>query len=369
MADQGDSGERTEKPTDKRLRDARKKGDVHKSREVSTTAGLIAFLVVGTLMLGYAGARLSAVFELAIAAIDKPFALSSVEVGWDAAVTLVTLVLALAMPVALVALVAEYMQAGPVFTFEKIRPDMDRLNFVSGLKRMFSTDNFVELAKAIAKTLVLGTIAWVVLRDLIAHLPMLMYGAPGAFGEAMRVGAFRLLAWSLAIFAVISVADALYQRFSFLKKMRMSIRDIKQQYKEDEGDPYIKGRRKQLHKEWADRNSVEAARRANVLVVNPTHVAIAIDYDPETSPLPVVSAKGEDDLALDMREEAKRAGVPVLQNIPLARALLDQAEVEEVVPSDLFEAVAHAIVWARGERERQAKEAAEQARAATAARG
>jgi flagellar biosynthesis protein FlhB len=129
--------------------------------------------------------------------------------------------------------------------------------------------------------------------------------------------------------------------------MRMSIRDIKQEMKESEGDPYIKAQRKQLHQEWSQRNQQNAARGAAALIVNPTHIAIAIEYDRETCPVPMISAKGEDHVARGMREAAEEAGVPIVRNVPLARDLLARGEIGEIIPSDVFDAIAEVILWAR----------------------
>ena len=354
MADDQDSGERTEQPTARRLRDARKRGDVHKSREIATTAGLLAMLVVGSLMIGFAGSRLAALLELAIASIGKPFGAASLELGWAAALALVTVVLAFALPIAMVALLSDFLQVGPVFSFEKIRPKLDRLDPVAGLKRMFSTDNAVELFKSLAKTVLLATIAWLVLRQMLGKATPLIHGSAQALGEAIRVSLMQLVGWTVAIFAVIAVADALYQRRSFLNKMRMSLSEIKRENKEDSGDPYLNQRRRELHQEWAQRNAMTATEQAHLLVVNPTHVAIALAYDPDKTPVPMVSAKGEDALALEMRERARDAGVPILRDIGLARSLLARAREGDVVPDDLFDAVAQAIVWARGVRVRAA---------------
>jgi len=157
----------------------------------------------------------------------------------------------------------------------------------------------------------------------------------------------KLGAWTVALFALVSVLDAAYQRHSFLRKMRMSRRDIWQESKENEGDPYIRQRRRQAHQEWAQRNQVQAARQANVLVVNPTHVAIAIDYDRDVCPVPTIGAKGEDYVAREMREAAEEAGVPIVRNVPLARELLAVGEVGEMVPEPWFDLLAEVILWAR----------------------
>jgi flagellar biosynthesis protein FlhB len=157
----------------------------------------------------------------------------------------------------------------------------------------------------------------------------------------------QTLVWTLVTFLLVAALDTAYQRHAFTKKLRMSLRDIKQESKEAEGDPHVKQQRQQAHQEWSQRNAQQAARQANVLVVNPTHVAIAIDYDRETCPVPTVSAKGEDHVARAMREAAEEAGVPIVRNVPLARDLLARGEVGELVPADLFDIVAEVILWAR----------------------
>jgi type III secretion protein U len=361
MADQQDSGERTEEPTERRLRDARRRGDVGKSREVGATVGLLATLVVGSLVVGYAGAQLSALIELAIGSIDKPFDLAMRELGRAGAWALVGIVLSVAVPVGLLVLLAEFLQVGPVFSTEPLSPKLERLNPVEGLKRMFKAENLVELLKSLAKTALLGLIAWLVTREMFMRVSALHHGSAQAFGEALRTSTVLLLGWTVAIFSVVAVADVLYQRHAYLKKMRMSRDEIKREHKEDEGDPHIKGKRRQLHREWAENNAVLSTEQAHLLVMNPTHVAIALDYHPEKTPIPVVSAKGEDALAMEMRDRAQQHGVPVLRDISLARTLLYRAEVGEVVPDDLFDAVAQAIVWAKGVRDQAAAKAAKAA--------
>jgi type III secretion protein U len=145
------------------------------------------------------------------------------------------------------------------------------------------------------------------------------------------------------------------QHFNYIKKLRMSRRDIKQEYREDEGDPYIKQRRKQLHFEWAQQNMLSGARRANVIVTNPTHLAIALYYEKGETVVPIVTAKGEDYMAQLIREVAEEEGIPIMRNVDLARALYAEVELDDYIPRDLFEAVAQVLIWARevrAERER-----------------
>ena len=359
MSDKNDGGDKTEKPTSKRLLDARKKGDVSKSKDVTSTLGLVMWLALGALTVGFAAARLAALYESLFAVIGAGwlhtgFAGAARAIAAQAAELAITLVAMLLVPVAAVGLLTDFLQIGPVLTFEKIKPKLDSMNPVEGVKRMFSTDNAIELVKNIAKAAMLFLIGWLVVKSALpqivglARSPDLPAQAIGALVWSLTV---KLLGWTVAVFALVALLDAVYQHWSFTKKMRMSLRDIKQEMKESEGDPYIKQQRRQAHQEWSQRNAQQAARNANVLVVNPTHVAIAIDYDAETDPVPTIAAKGEDHVARAMREAAEEAGVPIVRNIPLARDLLARAEVGEVVPSDLFDIIAEVILWAREARE------------------
>ena len=359
MADKNDGGDKTEKPTPKRLEDARKKGDVSKSREVTSTVVLVLWLGLGALVLGFAAARLAMLWEALFVVIGQGWSNTGYagalrSIGGMALELGVLLVGAFLVPVAATGLLADFLQTGAVLTFEKIKPKLDNMNPVEGVKRMFTMDNLIEVIKALAKAAVLFLLGWLVVKPALNQIVGLARSptlAPQALGALVWDLTVKLLAWTIATFAMVSLLDAAYQRWSFIKKMRMSMRDIKQEMKESEGDPYIKQHRRQAAQEWQQRNSAEAARNANVLVVNPTHVAIAIDYDRETSPVPTVAAKGEDHVARAMREAAEEAGVPIVRNVPLARDLLARAEVGEIVPADLFDVIAEVILWAREVRE------------------
>ena len=355
MADKNDGGDKTEKPTPKRLEDARKKGDVCKSREVTSTVVLLVWLGVGALAIGYGVPRIAALWESVFAAVgrgwaDVGFATALRAVGWQAIELGLLLVAMLLVPAAAVGLLADFLQAGPVLSFEKLTPKLEHMNPVAGIKKMFSMDNLVEVLKALLKTALLFLIGWLVVKS---ALPQIVGLARSAEQPAQVIGALtwhltvQAVAWTLAIFALVALLDAVYQRHSFIKKIRLSMRDIKQEMKESEGDPIVKQQRRQAHQEWSQRNAAQAARTANVLVVNPTHVAIAIDYDREQMPVPTIAAKGEDFVARAMREAAEEAGVPIVRNVPLARDLLARGEVGEMVPSDLFEIIAEVILWAR----------------------
>ena len=377
MAEKNDGGDKTEKPTPKRLKDARKKGDVPKSREVTSTAGLLVWLVLGALLGGLAMERLAALWDrlfvlLAQGWQAQGFGSVAATFGWQAAELTMWLVGLLLLPAAAIGLLVDYLQVGPVLAFEKVSPKMSHLNPAEGIKRMLSMDNLVELLKNIGKTallIVIGSlVAWSFLPQIVglARSPQV---PPQALGDLIWQITVQIVAWTLGVFALVAMLDAVWQRHSFTRKLRMSLRDIRQEMKESEGDPYIKQQRKQAHAEWSQRNSAAAARGANALIVNPTHVAIAIDYDRERSPVPTVSAKGEDHVARAMREAAEEAGVPIVRNVPLARDLLARADIGEVVPPDLFDVIAEVVLWAREVRDQMAWQTAQAAPAEAAAAG
>src|SRR5258706_5641730 len=355
MSDKNDGGDKTEKPTPKRLEDARKKGDVSKSKEVTATVVLVLWLGLGALLLGFASARLAALWDALFAVIGRGWETTGYagavrSIGGMALELGVLLVGAFLVPVAATGLLADFLQIGAVLTFEKIKPKLENMNPVEGVKRMFTMDNLIEVIKAVAKTAALFLLGWLVVKPALNQIVGLARSptlAPQTIGALIWDLTVKLLAWTIATFTMVSLLDAAYQRWSFTKKMRMSMRDIKQEMKESEGDPYIKQHRRQAAQEWQQRNSAQAARNANVLVVNPTHVAIAIDYDRETSPVPTIAAKGEDHVARAMREAAEEAGVPIVRNVPLARDLLARGEGGEIVPADLFDVIAEVILWGR----------------------
>ena len=349
MSDKNDGGDKTEQPTPKKLQDARKKGQVPKSHDLTSTVTLLAWLGVLVLASTYMARELMVLLQAALDAIAQPFDLGAPSLGALAFHTGLWLTVLTVLPAVAVGVLVEFLQAGPVFTGEKMKPTAEHLNPVEGIKRMFTLDNLVEVLKSLAKTALLLGIAVLVLRAAVPAMANLLDAPAGvaALGALLEEVTRQTVVWTLVTFLLVAALDTVYQRHAYTKKLRMSMRDIKQEGKEAEGDPHVKQQRKQAQQEWSQRNAQQAARQANVLVVNPTHVAIAIDYDPDTCPVPTVSAKGEDHVAQAMREAAEEAGVPIVRNVPLARDLLARAEVGELVPADLFDIVAEVILWAR----------------------
>jgi len=348
MAQKNDSGDKTEQPTAKKLLDARKKGDVPKSKEITSTIVLLLWLSLFGIALVFAGDRISALMTLTFESIGDNFSHAAPALGWAAFETALFICALFIIPIAAFGTLVEFLQTGPVLSLEKLKPKLENLNPAEGLKRMFGLDSLVEGLKSLAKTILLFLIGWWVIESFLPEILSLLYApTPYDIGDAMWEVAIKLLAWTIGIFVLLALLDALYQRYSFTKKMRMSMRDIKQELKDTEGDPHIKAQRKQAHQEWTQQNSVLAAQDATALVVNPTHVAIAVNYDKEICPVPTISAKGEDHVARAMREAAEEANVPIVRNVALARDLLVRSEVGELIPRDLFNIIAEVILWAQ----------------------
>lgn len=361
LAGKNDGGDKTEKPTPKRLSDARKKGDVPKSKDVTATATLFVWLIVLLFGAGYAGQEIMRLFDQGFLLVSNhvPFRTALSQLGWSATMALVLITAVALIPAALSGVLAEFLQAGGVFTTEKLKPSLDKMNPAEGIKKMFSLDNVVELIKTLAKSMLIVFVVWLVLRGSLADIlektgPLLLPtaetdGRAAAAEVLLFTGSLvrSALLWTFGVFLLLAVLDFGWQKHSYLKKMRMSIRDIREEHKDNEGNPLIKSNRRQLHEEWANQNAVGAARGASVLVVNPTHIAIALEYDGDSMPVPVMTAKGEGPLAKAMREAAEEAGVPIIRHVPVARKLYEDAGVDEVIPRDMFDAIAQIVLWAQ----------------------
>ncbi len=364
MADKNDGADKSELPTPKKLRDARNKGDIAKSKDLSAGLLTLAWLILFALASGYVASELARLAtDTLTAATNMPFNQAMTSIGWATLITLVKISLVTLVPVAAIATFAEYLQAGPIFTFEKMKFGLDKLNPMEGLKRMFGMDGLVELVKTLVKVGFVCVISYVVMRAAVSEAGQLIRLAswspvadsgPAAAYTTLDLTyrlTLKLFSMVVGVFLFVAVADWFYSRHSYIKKMKMSMRDIKQEYKDDEGDPQVKSMRREMHQEWANQNTLGATRGSAALLVNPTHIAIALDYDLEKTPVPVIAAKGAGELAAAMRAEAEANGVPIIRNIATARILWARGEIGEIVPQDMFDAIAAIILWAKKARD------------------
>lgn len=359
MAQSKDGADKSELPTPKKLRDARNKGDVAKSKDLGTGLLTLAWLVIFLGVSGYAASEIARLASAAITgATTLPFDSAATAIGWDTVETLVRITFITLVPIAAIATLTEFLQIGPVLTTEKMKFGLEKLNPIEGLKRMFGKDGLFELVKTLVKVALICAIAWLVFRSalsgsrqlirMVGSSPLDNTGPAAAMATLGHTWSLTLqmLAMVVCVFLFVAVADRIYAKHSFIKKMKMSRRDIRQEHKEDEGDPQVKSLRRDLHQEWASQNTLGATRGSAALLVNPTHIAIALDYDQENCPVPVIAAKGAGALAAAMRTEAERAGVPIIRNVQTARTLWARGEIGEIVPEDMFDAIAAVILWA-----------------------
>ena len=242
-----------------------------------------------------------------------------------------------------VGMFAEFLQVGVVLAFKKLMPSAQKINVLSNLKNTFSKKNLMEFLKSCAKIAFLTVLVTQVVRKALPELMSVPHS--GLAGLQTGVGGMiRTLIVNVAVaYTIIALADFVWQRMQHRNQLMMSKEELKQEFKEMEGDPHIKSKRKHLHQEMVMQGAVHSARKASVVVTNPTHLAIALYYEPDKTPLPVVLAKGEGALAEEMMRAAREAGVPVMQNIPLAHALMSDAQLDQYIPSELIEPVAEVL--------------------------
>jgi type III secretion protein U len=359
MADKNDGADKSEMPTPKRLREARKKGDVAKSKDLGSGLLTLAWLVLFALGASYVSTEIAVLAnDTVTSATTLPFDQAAPQVMHATFWTLVKVSFVTLGPVAALATLAEFLQIGPIATAEKMKFGLDKLNPMDGLKRMFGKDGLFELVKTVVKVLLIVGIAYIVVKAALSEAgQMIRLGGvspvddsgPGAatavLDHVWRL-TLQLFALVAGVFFFVAVADRIYAKASYVKKLKMSRRDIRQEFKDDEGDPQVKSMRREMHQEWANQNCLAATRGSAALLVNPTHIAIALEYDAENCPVPVIAAKGAGDLAAAMRSEAEAAGVPIIRNVATARTLWARGEIGEIVPQDMFDAIAAIILWA-----------------------
>lgn len=343
--DSGDDSQKTEEPTQKRLEDARKKGQVASSREVNhwfmILGGTVAVMALAPAASRDLRALLARFVELPHAIPADAGNLRAVFGELLATVGLVMLPVFLLLVVAAVG--AALAQNGVAVSAENIRPQLDRISLGSGVRRLFSLKALAEFGKGLAKLVIVGAVAFAVLWPELALIERLPSMAVDESTALMWRLSIRLLIAVLSIVTLIAGADFLFQKFQFLHQMRMSRQDIRDEMKQSEGDPQVKGRLRQIRRERAQRRMMQAVPTASVVVTNPTHFAVALKYELDAMAAPLVVAKGTDLVALKIREIAEAHGVPVMENPPLARALHAGVEIGEEIPVEHYKAVAEII--------------------------
>jgi flagellar biosynthetic protein FlhB len=345
MADDQDKSQQTEEPTAKRLEQARDQGDVIKSTE------LTAFILLGggTLAIAmfgkYTALGLGRTLSLFL---EQPEAMSVDGAGLAAMMRLLMPPLAIALGpffavMMLSGLAGHVLQSRPGFSFDKIVPDFSKVSPMAGFKRLFGAEGWMNLVKGLIKIAIVGIAIWTQLWPERGMLESILNQTTGAIAGDMTHLLFKVLMASLASLAVIAGFDYFWQRLRFMSRNRMSKQEIKEEYRQNEGDPHIKAKIRQLRQERSRKRMMAAVPSATVVLMNPTHYAVALKYESGKMAAPICVAKGVDALALRIRSLAEEHDVPVVENPPLARALHAAIEVDEPVPPEHFKAVAQVI--------------------------
>ena len=348
MAEAEDRSQKTEEPTHKKLEDARKKAQVASSREVNhwfmIFAGAIVLLLSPT-MLGDLPRLLAAFLANA-----HDIATDRASLAWLGAET-VSGVATLMAPVAAIfvaaAVASGVLQHGPIASVAKLKPKLENISLIKGLKRLFALRSIVEFVKGVIKLAIVAAVATALVAPEIERLAGAAALQPPQILDLVWSLALRLIGGVCAVVAVIAGLDFLYQKFEFHKSMRMSKQEIKDELKQTDGDPAIKARLRQLRLERARRRMISAVPEADVVITNPTHFAVALKYDQAAMAAPRLVAKGVDAIARRIREVAEEHDVPVVENPPLAQALHAGVEIDAEIPETHFRAVAEVIgyVW------------------------
>jgi len=346
MAEEQDSGQQTEEPSGRKLQQARKRGQVVQSREVNTWFMLMAGTGI-VLFMGPAAAGSIAATLRAFLTLQHFF--DGDALRWDAiagVVGQIAFILLLPLLVVVAAAVGgTLLQVGLLFATEKLGIDVSRLSPVAGFKRLFSPKSGIEFFKSMAKVAAVAVVAaWMTMPsiDTLAH--MVREPAEMMPHELYKL-ILKLLFGVLAVVTVLAMFDYAYQRFSFMKSMRMSKQEVKEENKQAEGDPAVRARLRAIRMNRARKRMMAAVPKASVVITNPTHYAVALAYEMGASGAPKVVAKGADLVALKIREIATENDVPIVENPPLARALYAGVEIDREIPPEHYKAVAEIISY------------------------
>ncbi len=347
MSEDNDNSQKTEEPTEKRRADARKKGDLPVSREVATTAGLGVTMLLAAFALPSASSN----FVQSMAPIFSNVHQIRIDGSHDDVLALLSsmgaqMVLLLSpvfLSFALAAFGAAFMQNAVVFATDRIKPKPERIDLMKGIQRLFSTSALVELAKSMSKVVIAAAVViWFITEEVVGLYQAVSYDI-NALPTKMSGVAIKLIGVMLVTTVLITVLDVLWRRIEWTRKLRMTKQQVKDEHKQMEGDPHIKQRLAEIRRNHARKARIDAVPKATVLVMNPTHYAVALKYDQASGPAPICVAKGRNLIALKMREVAEAHNVPVVENPPLARALHAAVQEDHPIPHSFYMAVAEVI--------------------------
>ena len=346
FAEGGGGGEKTEEPTDKKRRDARKKGQVARSQELNAAFVLLAGFFVIKVLWEYIYENIAGYSAYIFANISMfSFSTESImEIFLGIVVLLGKTAFPIMLGITVLALAINFFQVGFVVSTEKIEPKLDNINPINGFGRIFSKRSLVELAKSIFKILIIGFFLYLYLKDEVPFMPYFIYYDLGHSLTEIADKIFTMAFQVIGVIMVMAVADYAYQSWQTTQDLMMTKQEVKDEYKQTEGDPQIKGKIKQKQRQMAMSRMMQEVPKADVIVTNPTHFAVALLYEKGMA-APKVLAKGQDIVAQRIKEIARESRIPIVENKPLARALYDTVEIGGFVPEELYQAVAEILAY------------------------
>ena len=337
--------EKTFQATPKRRQDARKKGQVLKSQEIVSAFMLLGLITILKFWFPQMILKMESIF-IYVSHLSYEWTIRSVS---NLMINLLWIGIQIVAPIfivgAIIAIGLNYLQVRSLFTVETLKPKLSHISPISGAKRMFGVKAWVELAKSLFKVLTIGYFLYAAIRDNFEIFPALQQLNP-LQGALLICEIIVNVSWKIGIaFVVIAVIDFLYQWWEYEKNLKMSHEEIKEEFKQTEGNPQIKSEIKRKQRAMAMNRMMQDLKTADVVVTNPTHYAVALRYDPKEKPAPYIIAKGADQIALRIKQLAKEYDIVTVENKPLARALYAQAEIGQNVPADLYKAVAEILAF------------------------
>ncbi len=341
-----DDQEKTEEPTSKKIEDARKDGNVPKSQDTSSFVTLLVAISAFLAMLGYMQKHIQKLYYYTQSFIGTELTKNSVlEITIILFREVVLIVVPLAVVVAIAGILASVLQFGFIFTTKPLTPDFAKLNPIKGIKNLLSVKKMIESVKVVLKVAVVMFFAYYFLVEFTKELPSVIYLSifkqlTWLFQKAIVLGAVMLI-----IFLLLALFDLFFVRYNYTKDLRMSKQEIKDEYKQMEGDPQVKARIRKIQMEMTKKRMMQEIPNADVVITNPTHYAVAVRYDKEKEIAPKIIAKGIDHLALRIKEIAREYGVQIVENPPLARELYKRCEIDDYIPESLYKAVAEVLAF------------------------
>jgi flagellar biosynthesis protein FlhB len=347
MAEQDKDQEKTEQATPKKREEARKKGQVAKSREAASVGVLLACI---TFFWFGASGMVEKIMSLAnwLLTQSSQFNVDANNI-YDLSISLAykfsDILLPLFLAAFLMALLANYLQVGVMFSLESVMPKFSKIDPIKGFGKLFSIRSLVELAKNIFKISIIFFIVYITIKGEIEHFILLI--DQSVWGILIYIGklSFKIVFRVCLVLIILAILDYIYQKWEFEKNLKMSKQEIKDEFKQTEGNPLIKSRIKRLQRDAARKRMMASVPEADVVITNPTHLAVAIRYDPAKVAAPKVVAKGAGIIAENIKDIARKNNVPIVGNKPLARVLYKSVDVDEVIPTNLYRAVAEVLAF------------------------